>query len=606
MYIRTIILRVSVFVVLMLDAGGVTQAQSFKVEKDLFLLNGKPFRVYSGSMHYCRIPREYWKDRLLKAKALGLNTICTYVFWNLHEPQPGKFDFSGNLDVAEYIRMAKEVGLNVIIRPGPYVCSEWDFGGLPSWLLAQRGVKVRCMDPTYLKAVRRYISRLGKELTPLQITKGGPIIMVQVENEYGSYGNDKEYLRALKAMLRKAGFNVPFFTSDGGAKYLLESGTLPDVLPVVNFGGDPQGDFEALAKFRQGIPSMCGEYWCGWFTHWGDKEFGSSDITKDSAAVQWMLDHDKSFNLYMFDGGTNFGWMAGANYGSRYEPDITSYDYDAPLDEAGNPTRKYYVLRALLRKYQSRGTSLPELPVPLPAVEIPAITMDSVAPLFGNLPPMKKIVQPKSMEELGQDYGFILYRAHLVGPQSGSLMVTDLHDYGLVYVNGHFVDTVDRMRNENTVELPKASSEGGTLDMLVEAMGRVNFGQHLIDRKGITDRVTLRGITLMNWQVYNLPMDAEYLRGLRFAANDTTDSPKFFKGTFNLLRTGDTFLDVGKGKKGVVWVNGHNLGRYWDIGPQHRLFVPGPWLKKGKNTIIMFDLYRNEVGTLRCYSTMHG
>ncbi len=585
--------------ILMISSSSKLISQTFSIQQDKMLMNGKPYRVFSGEMHYNRIPHEYWKDRLLRAKAMGLNTVCTYIFWNLHEPESGRFDFSGDLDVAAYIRAAKEVGFNVIIRPGPYVCSEWDLGGLPAWLLGDKDIKLRCMDPRYMRAVESYIMRLGKELRGLQITKGGPIIMVQVENEYGSYGNDKEYLRTLKAMLQKAGFDVPFFTSDGGADYLLESGTLPDVLPVVNFGGSPMDQFSVLANFRSNIPHMCGEFWCGWFTHWGDKEWGSSNSDKQKEEIKWMLENGKSFNLYMFHGGTNFGWMAGANYDGKYSPDITSYDYDAPLDEAGRPTKKYSIIRDMLSKYHPEGAKLPPLPDSLPAIEIPEIKLDAVAPLFDNLPKPIESPQPKSMEELGQNYGYILYRTKLIGPKSGNLVITDLHDYGLVYLNGTCVGKLDRMRKENSITLPAIDDNQPVLDILVEAMGRINFGQHLVDRKGITERVTLRDITLMDWDVYTLPMDRQYLKGLRYFQEDTSNQPKFFKGSFDLVQTGDTYLDMNKWKKGVVWINGHNLGRYWEIGPQYRLFVPAPWLKAGRNEIIVFDLQRKEPAPLR-------
>ncbi len=293
----------------------------------------------------------------------------------------------------------------------------------------------------------------------------------------------------------------------------------------------------------------------------------------------------------MFHGGTNFGWMAGANYGTRYEPDITSYDYDAPLDEAGNPTRKYYIFKNLLSTYLPLTETLPSVPNPITSIDIPDIKIEGVAPLFKNLPQPNELVQPKSMEKLGQDYGFILYRTKLIGPKSGSLTATDLHDYGLVYLNGAFVDTIDRTKNESTVKLSETGSKDSTLDILVEAMGRVNFGQHLIDRKGITERVTLRGITLMHWKAFCLPMDRQYLEQLAFVPNDSSDSPKFFRGSFTLQKLGDTFLDLSKWTKGIVWVNGHNLGRYWSIGPQRRLYVPGPWLKKGKNEVVIFDMF---------------
>lgn len=567
---------------------------TFVIVKDQMVMNGKPYRILSGEMHYPRVPREYWEDRMLKAKAMGLNTICTYVFWNLHEPRPGKFDFTGNLDIAQYLHTAQKFGLNIILRPGPYICSEWDFGGLPSWLLKEKDIKLRCMDPRFLKAVERYIMRLGKEVSGLQITKGGPIIMVQIENEYGSYGNDKEYLKILKGMVQKAGFNVPFYTSDGGTDYMLEGGTLPDVLPVVNFGEAPANEFKALAKFRPNIPHMSGEYWCGWFTHWGEKEWGHSDLERQKEELKWMLENNKSFNLYMFHGGTNFGWMAGANYFDKYFPDITSYDYDAPLDEAGRPTKKFYAFHELLSKYQPEGIVLTKLPEPLPAIEIPEIKLTAVASLFENMPSPIKSPQPKSMEEFGQDYGYILYRTKLIGPKSGKLIITDLHDYAQVYLNGKFIGKLDRREKENEIELPETNNEYPVLDILVEAMGRINFGPDLIDRKGITERVTLRDVTLMNWDVYPLPMDEQYLKGLSTSEHDTSVGPRFFTGIFSLTELGDTFLDMSKWKKGVVWINGHNLGRYWEIGPQYRLFIPAPWLKKGRNEIIVFDLYQKD------------
>jgi beta-galactosidase GanA len=472
-------------------------------------------------------------------------------------------------------------------------------GGLPAWLLKDRDLKVRCLDPKYFSAVEGYILRLGQELRDLQITRGGPIIMVQVENEYGSYGNDKEYLYALKVVFEKAGFEVPFFTSDGGAQYLLESGTIPGILPVVNFGDSPAPQFAALAKFRSGIPHMSGEYWCGWFTHWGDEKWGSADFERQQKEIGWMLENNKSINLYMFHGGTNFGFMAGANYDSRYLPDVTSYDYDAILDEAGRPTKKYHAIREMLRQYQPAGVSLPQLPKPLPSMEIPEINLSATASLFENLPVAVRSVQPMSMEEYGQSYGFILYRTKLIGPKSGNLVITDLHDYGLIFLDGQFAGKLDRMQNQNTIKLPETPGQQPVLDILVEAMGRINFGEKLLDRKGITERVTLSGITLMNWEVFPLPMHEQYLKELRFSAENSTAGPKFFKGVFELKHVGDTFLDMSQWKKGVVWINGRNLGRYWEIGPQKKLFVPGPLLQKGKNEIIVFDLHQEQPAPLR-------
>jgi beta-galactosidase len=571
----------------------------FMIEKDRFLLNGKPFQILSGEMHYPRVPREYWKDRLAKARAMGLNTVCTYLFWNCHEPRPGEFVFDGNLDVAEYIRDAQKAGLYVIVRPGPYVCAEWDFGGLPSWLLREPDIKVRCMDPRYIAAVKRYVTRVSKELLRLQISSGGPIIMLQVENEYGSYGNDKEYLKTLHDMWRKAGFTIPLFTADGSDQYLLESGTLEGVTSVVNFGEGPEKEFAQLEKFRTGIPLMCGEFWCGWFTQWGNKGWATSNHQRQKGELEWMLKTGKSLNLYMFHGGTNFAYYAGANYRTAYEPDITSYDYDAPLDEAGRPTEKFFVFQDLLKNYQHAGASLPELPQPLPMIEIPSIQLTEVTPLFASLPKPMHSVQPRSMESFNQDYGFMLYRTTLIGPKSGKLVFADLHDYASVYVDGRLIGRVDRTKGEKSIDIPPGAGPNSTLDILVEGMGRINFGPHLIDRKGITSRVTLSEVTLMHWDVYLLPFDIKYLHSLRYRPYDTTVAPAIFRGSFDITQIGDTYLDMKGWKKGVVWVNGHNLGRFWDVGPQERLFVPGVWLLKGKNEIIVFDIEKPYSQTLR-------
>lgn len=572
--------------------------RTFAVKGTDFLLDGKPFQIRSGELHYPRIPREYWKDRLQKARSMGLNTVCTYLFWNVHEPSPGVFDFTGEKDVASFVRAAGEAGLLVIVRPGPYVCSEWDFGGLPSWLLKDRSVKVRCMDSVYMRAAARYLLRVGRELAPLQISRGGPLIMVQVENEYGSYGNDRAYLRSVDSLLRQGGFDVPLFTSDGPAPHLLEAGTLPGVTPVVNFGGGPEKAFAELARFRTGIPHMCGEYWCGWFTHWGDSSWGGSsteDVVRD---VRWMAENGKSFNLYMFHGGTNFGWSAGANFGDAYEPDVTSYDYDAPLDEAGTPTGKYAALRQVLLPSPGALAKLPDVPAPLPTVEIPEITGWTQARMLADLPPGVRSAQPLCMEEIGQDHGFILYRTVLHGPRSGQLTVTDLHDYGLVFLDGRLVGTLDRRKKQNSLQLQAASAEP-VLEILVEAMGRVNFGQRLLDRKGITERVTLRGVTLMDWTMTPLPMDPSGHGPRVWGAVDSTAGPKLFRASFRLAETGDCFLDMGAWSKGVVWVNGRNLGRFWDAGPQRSLYLPAPWLRKGRNEIVVLDLHRISPASLR-------
>lgn len=585
-------------------AAGQNAEPSFAIGGGRFLLNGKPFRIFSGEIHYPRVPREYWKDRLLKARAMGLNTVCTYIFWNWHETEPGKFSFDGNLDVASFIRIAQEVGLKVIIRPGPYVCSEWDFGGLPAWLLREPEISVRCMDPRYLAAAERYARRIGAELRDLQVTRGGPIILLQVENEYGSYANDREYMLWLQDRYRKAGFEIPFTTSDGGAQYLFESGSVAGALPVVNFGEDPEGQFAALSNFRTGIPLMCGEYWCGWFTHWGDPKWGSSSIEENARELEWMLSGGKSFNLYMFHGGTNFGWSAGANWDGGYRADVTSYDYDAPLDEAGRPTEKYHRFRSLLARFQTPGSALPE-PPPGPAlIDLDPIRVTEAVPLLRDLPAPIRSAGVKSMESCGQSHGYMLYRTRLRGPRTGTLVLQELHDIAWVYLDGRYLGRLERRLNGNSLEIPPSVSGQPILDILVEAMGRINFGPRLIDRKGITEWVSLRGVTLMGWELYPLPCDTSFLRGLKFADADSVAAPAFFRGTFTVPDPGDTYLDLSGWKKGVVWVNGRNLGRYWQIGPQHRLYLPAPWMRKGANEIVIFDPEMTKPAPIRSFSAL--
>ena len=567
---------------------------AFEVKDGRFLLDGKPFQILSGEMHPFRVPEPYWKDRLLKARAMGLNTVCTYVFWNTHEEVPGRFDFSGNRDLARYIRLAQETGLKVILRPGPYACAEWDFGGLPAWLLKDRNLRVRCMDPKYLEFAERYILRLGQELAGLQIDRGGPIIMIQVENEYGSYGSDKSYLRRLRDTLRRAGFTVPFYTSDGPSRSLLANGTLEDLTPVINFGDGAEKGFEALKEFRSGIPEMCGEYWVGWFTQWGNEQWGDADEAAQKKELEWMLAAGRSVNLYMFHGGTNWGFWAGANAsGANYWVDVTSYDYGAPLDEAGRPTAEFFWMRNILAKYQHGKKPLPPLPKPLAAIDIPAVALDRFASVWDNLPEPKKSVMPRAMEYYDQNLGYILYRTKIAGNRSGPLTVKEVKDYVQVYLNGRLLGKMDRRLKENTVAVPKAEGPAPTLDLFVEALGRVNFGPELMDRKGIEDYVSINNAVLMDWEVYNLPLDQAYLDGLRYGSPASARAPAFFKGVFELKAAGDTFLDLSRWKKGVVWVNGHNLGRYWDAGPQRDLFVPGCWLNKGRNEVVVFDLERS-------------
>jgi beta-galactosidase len=537
-------------------------------------------------MHYPRIPREYWRDRLKKARSLGLNAICTYVFWNLHEPKPGQFDFSGNLDLAEYVRTAHSEGLLVLLRPGPYICSEWEFGGFPAWLLASQDMKVRSADPKFLAAAERYMKRVGREVAGLQSTRGGPIAMVQVENEYGSFGADHEYMAAIRKMIVDAGFEVPLYTSDNSSARQLTGGTLPDALSVINFGaGDAAREFENFAKFRQNVPRMCGEYWVGWFDHWGERHHTAK--TEDCVrGLDWMLSRGVSVNLYMLHGGSSWGYMSGANYSRAYEPDISGYDYDSPLDEAGRPTPKFHAIRDVIRKYVPAGTEFPELPKPLPMIGIPRFELTESAPLATRLPRPQRVDRPITMEAAGQNYGFILYRTRPPKAGKGALEVVEARDYAVVTQGGRRLGTLDRRLKQTKLDVELAAGE--PLDILVENMGRVNFGPELTsDRKGIVGKVTFDGQEFADWEVYPLPLDdaAKWPYAAKASA-----SPSLYRGKFQLDSVGDTFLDLRACGKGIAWINGRNLGRYWRIGPQQSLFVPASWLKKGANEMIVLDL----------------
>jgi beta-galactosidase len=557
---------------------------TFRWNCEEFLLDGKPFQILSGEMHYARIPREYWRDRLKKLKSMGLNTVSTYMFWNFHEPRPGEFNFRGKHDAAAFIRTAQEEGLWVIVRPGPYSCAEWDFGGFPGWLLGRPGMRVRSSDPRFLSAARRYMLHVGVELAPLQITRGGPILMTQVENEYGSFGSDHTYMRAIQDMLVDGGFDVPLFTADGPTPRMLSGGTLPGLLSFINFGSDPAKQFEAFARFRRNVPRMCAEFYPGWFDHWGEiHHHGNNQRLMEG--VEWMLSNGVSFNLYMFHGGTSFGYMNGANFGKGYEPDVTSYDYDAPLDEAGRPRTKYFDVQKLIKQH-SAAADIPPLPPALPLIVIPRFELTDCARLDDLLGNPIRSESPRPMESVGQSYGFILYRWNPNSPTKGRLIINSMSDYALIYQGDSKLAELDRRFKQNAADVDLAPAQ--PMDILIENMGRINYGPHMVnDHKGITNRVTLNGKELKGWDIYPLPLN--HLAKLQFSPKPKR-GPRFYRGNFQLAAEGDTFLDMRGWGKGHVWVNGHHLGRFWKIGPQQTLFCPAPWFKAGANEIIVMEL----------------
>lgn len=552
-----------------------------------FYLDEQPFRLLAGAIHYFRVVPEYWRDRLLKLKACGLNTVETYVPWNMHEPQPGTFDFSGMADIVKFIELAQELGLYVIVRPGPYICSEWDLGGLPPWLLSDPGMRLRCMYKPYLEAVDRFYDTLIPKLVSYQSTRGGPILMVQVENEYGSYGNDASYLDYVKQGLIRRGIDVPLFTSDGGTDWMLQGGTLPNVFKTVNFGSRPKDNFEKLLEYQPDQPLVCMEFWNGWFDHWGE-EHHTRDPQDVAAVVKELLDLGGSLNFYMFHGGTNFGFFNGANHGGKYEPTITSYDDDAPIGEAGELTPKYYAIRDVLQE-AGFGSAI-ELPEPLPRKNYGHVEFTEYSPLFGavnQLAGRHRSTCPEPMEMYGQNFGFILYRTQVTGPRyDQKLELFDLHDRAYVFLNQEFQGVL--MRSEGKSLQLTIPPEGASLEIFVENMGRINYGPLLHDRKGITHGVLLQNQLLYHWDIFTLPLDN--ILKLKFGNVQTKNAPGFYKGTFEVAELADTFVSLPGWTKGVCFINGFNLGRYWSKGPQQTLYLPAPLLKQGKNELIVFEL----------------
>jgi beta-galactosidase len=576
--------KIFTVVILLLFVVPSLRSQNFTIGDSQFVLNGKPFQILAGEMHYARVPSEYWRDRLLKIKSMGLNTVATYVFWNFHEPRPGEFRFTGDADLARFVKTAQEAGLYVILRPGPYACAEWEFGGFPSWLIKEHDLKVRTGDPRFLEACGRYLNRLGAEVAPLQITHGGPIIMVQVENEYGSFGNDTAYVGAIRDLVRKSGFDVPLFSADGPSQ--MPNAYLHDVFPGVN-GATGESIYEAIHHYRPHGPYWVPEFYPGWLDHWGEAH---AKVNPDSVAkdLDWIVSRGISVSLYMVHGGTNFGFMNGANLGGHYQPQPTSYDYDAPIDEAGRLTSKYFALRNVLKKYLPKGTSLPPVPATQPLITLPRIDMREAARLFDRLPVPVTSPSPLSMEEIGQSYGYLLYRTALTQKEKGTLSINDLCDYGIIYLNGKKVASLDRRDKQRKVEIAIEQTPV-MLDIFVENGGRINYGREMMaNRKGITGNVTLNGRELTGWKMFPFPFEVG--PDTISPPEKTSFGPRVYQGQFSVMKPGDTFLDMRGWGKGCVWVNGRNLGRYWYIGPQQTLYLPGVWLREGANDVTVIEL----------------
>ena len=578
-------------------------AQNFTIGKSTFLLNGKPFTVKAAELHYTRIPAPYWEHRIEMCKALGMNTICLYVFWNIHEQTEGQFDFTGQNDIAAFCRLAQKHGMYVIVRPGPYLCAEWEMGGLPWWLLKKKDIVLRTLDPYFMERTAIFMKEVGKQLAPLQITRGGNIIMVQVENEYGAYAVDKPYVSAIRDIVKSAGFTeVPLFQCDWSSTF--DRNGLDDLLWTINFGtgANIEQQFKRLKEARPETPLMCSEFWSGWFDHWGRKH-ETRPAKSMVQGIKDMLDRNISFSLYMAHGGTTFGHWGGANNPS-YSAMCSSYDYDAPISEPGWTTDKYFQLRGLLKNYLPAGEQLPEIPEAFPVIEIPEVEFTQVAPLFSNLPEAKESMDIQPMEAFDQGWGTILYRTTLQEPvENGTTMkITEVHDWAQVFADGKLLARLDRRRGEFALQLP-VLKKGTRIDILVEAMGRVNFDESIHDRKGITEKVELvrgkQSAELKNWTVYSFPVDYSFVQDKRYKNGTAQTMPAYYRTTFRLDKVGDTFLDMSTWGKGMVWVNGLAIGRFWEIGPQQTLFMPGCWLKEGENEIIVLDLKGPEKASIR-------
>jgi beta-galactosidase len=602
----------SIFSAVALFAGGLsaqTPTHTFAIGTNDFLLDGKKFQIRCGEIHAARVPKAYWRQRLRMAKAMGLNTVCAYLFWNLHEPKPGEFNWSGQADDAEFCRIAQEEGLWVILRPGPYACAEWEMGGTPWWMLKEDGVKLRSRDPRYLEPAKAYLKEVGRVLGPLQITHGGPIIMAQVENEYGFFGKDAQYVDAVRKALVDAGFDVPLFQCN--PPDMMRNGLLTNLFQAGNFGSDVEKNFAKVRQIQPTGPLMCSEFYPGWFDTWGQPHhLGKPENYLPN--LKLMLDMGASFSIYMAHGGTTFGLWSGCD--RPFKPDTSSYDYDAPISEAGWTTPKFFATRELFAQYLLPGETLPDVPATNPVIAFAPVELKEFSPVFDNLPAPVADETPRSMEKYDQGYGCILYRTKIPAGGATTLTAAAIHDFGFVFLDGKRVGILDRRSASAKISLP-AREKTSQLDILVEPMGRVNFGPEMLDPKGLIAPVKLGGETLRGWEIFNLPLDDKMIADLKFHAgtpvsdparpeNDylhagsETGAPAFWRGAFTLEKTGDTFLDLRHWGKGVVWVNGHCLARFWNIGPSQTAYAPSCWLRAGKNEIVILDYLGPQTATV--------
>ena len=575
-------------VAMLLGSCAKREKHTFEVKDGKFLYDGEKVQLICGEMHYPRIPVEYWRDRMQRAKAMGLNTISAYVFWAVHEPQPGEFNFEGQADIARFVEIAAEEGLFVLLRPGPYVCAEFDFGGYPYWLQNDSSLVWRSDNPAFLAACERYLNALGKELAPHTVTNGGNIIMVQVENEYGSYSNDKVYLGKMAELIKNAGFNVPLMTCDGSGQ--MPNGYIPGILPTVN-GAVGDDIKRSIDRFWPGGPYFVAEFYPAWFDVWG-LPHSAVNYQRPAEQLDWMLKNDVSISIYMFHGGTNFHYTNGANTNNgSYEPQPTSYDYDAPLGEYGNAYPKYHAFREVIQRNLPEGKVLPPVPADNPTTTFAPVELTEWAPLSVAYGKSVEAEKPQTFEAMMQDYGYLYYQTNIATPDSGKLVLDELRDYAVVILNGEVVGSFDRRFHQNSIPL-NVTEPNSVLGILVENGGRVNYGKDLVNNlKGITKRVVFNGNELTGWTTTSLPLHRTDVSKFKFPKMRYEGNlPGFYRGTFTIDKVGDTFVDMTGWGKGAVWVNGKSLGKFWGIGPQQTMYLPAPWLKKGENEIVVFEM----------------
>ena len=589
-------------------SGAAEKSASFQFDgkENRFLLNHQSFQIRSGEMHPARIPKPYWRHRIQMAKAMGMNTIAIYVMWNYHEQQEGQFDFSSeNRDIVHFMRLCQEEQLYVILRPGPYICGEWDLGGIPSYLLADADIVLRANSstaPRYMQAATRYIQHLAALVKPLMLDNGGPILMIQIENEFGSYSNDLVYLEELRRLWIAQGIDGPFYTEDGYEQLMQNKTVIPH--GAIALSGGESADIIKTRQDYPHVPVMSGELYPGWLTHWGDPMMQGKEVDV-SKAIEGLMAAGHSFNIYVIHGGTNFGFSAGANTEKgEYQPDITSYDYAAPINEQGLPTAAYHLYREIIRK--ALGTPLPSIPAPIKTLKQhlhrPLLPRFFTS-IWDHLPPAKSYSDVQSMESLGQQAGLILYQTKL-DAADGSLHIDELHDYATLHLDHRYLGAISRTKlrsglfttlnmhaHRQPVELQ--TTRQTDLSILVEGMGRINYGRVPVDRKGILSAVILKGQDgtqrqLKQWEITTLPLDLSYLQSLRATPNRGRCG-NFFELNVNLKDLGDCYIDMQHWTKGFVWVNGHHLGRFWKLGPQSRLYCPASFLQSGRNQILIFD-----------------